>query len=142
MIDHMGISARDFEASRQFYDAALAPLGVVKVMEVTPEESGGYHAIGYGMEGKPSFWLSNDIQKIGAGGQRGTGIHIAFAAADRASVGAFYAAAIAHGGSDNGPPGIRSHYHPNYYAAFVFDPDGFNLEAVCHAPAQDASSDG
>ena len=141
MIDHMSISARDFEASRQFYDAALAPLGVVKDMEVKPEESGGYHGIGYGTEGKPFFWLSNDMRQTRPGGQRGAGIHIAFAAADRASVAAFYAAAIAHGGRDNGPPGIRAHYHPNYYAAFVLDPDSFNVEAVCHASGEDASSE-
>lgn len=134
MIDHLGITARDFEASRQFYDAALTPLGAVTVMEVTPEESGDYHGIGYGTEGKPTFWLSNHVRGSAGADQRGTGIHIAFVAPDRACVDAFYAAAIAHGGRDNGPPGLRTHYHPNYYAAFVFDPDGFNVEAVCHTP--------
>lgn len=134
MIDHLGISARDFVSSRQFYEAALTPLGVAKMMEVAPEESGGYHGIGYGKNGKPFFWLSNDFHKIATDGARGTGIHIAFAADDRAAVDAFYAAAIRHGGRDNGPPGIRAHYHPTYYAAFVLDPDGFNVEAVCHKP--------
>jgi catechol 2,3-dioxygenase-like lactoylglutathione lyase family enzyme len=128
MIDHMGIGARDFAVSKRFYDAALAPLGIAPVMEVTPEESGGYHGIGYGARGKPFFWLSN-------GEPRGAGIHIAFAADDRKAVDVFYAAALANGGRDNGAPGLRPHYHPDYYGAFVLDPDGINVEAVCHAPA-------
>mgnify|MGYP000398043866 CR=1 FL=1 len=127
MIDHIGIGASDFEASQRFYDAALSALGIGMMMEVTPEQSGGYHGVGYGAEGKPFFWLGND-------GPRGSGIHIAFAAASRAQVDAFYDAALKAGGTDNGPPGLRPHYHPNYYAAFVFDPDGINVEAVCHAP--------
>lgn len=134
MIDHMGIGARDFEASRRFYDAALTSLGFTTVMEVTPRETGGYHGVGYGKAGKPFFWLSNDVHQMASATARGTGIHIAFAADSRAAVDAFYAAAMAHGGRDNGPPGIRAHYHPNYYAAFTFDPDGFNVEAVCHKP--------
>lgn len=127
MIDHMGIGASDFETSRAFYEAALAPLGVKLVMEVTPEQSGGYHGLGLGRNGKPFFWLGN-------GGAKGTGGHIAFAADTRAEVDAFYAAAMANGGRDNGGPGLRPHYHPNYYGAFVFDPDGTNVEAVCHKP--------
>ncbi|MBD0415728.1 VOC family protein [Oryzicola mucosus] len=133
MIDHMGITATDFELSRRFYDAALEPLGLAGIMEVTPEESGGYHGIGYG-KGKPFFWLSNDRRPGERSAVTGTGIHIAFAAESRAAVDAFYAAAMAHGGQDNGAPGLRPHYHPNYYGAFVIDPDGFNVEAVCHAP--------
>ena len=128
MIDHMGVAASDFEKSRAFYDAALAAIGAEVVMEVTPEMTGGqYHGLGYGNRGKPDFWLSN-------GGPKGSGIHIAFTAATRAEVDAFHAAAMAAGGVDNGPPGIRAHYHPNYYGAFVFDPDGVNVEAVCHKP--------
>ncbi len=127
MIDHIGIGAGDFDASRRFYEAALAPLGMALVMEATPEMSGGYHGIGLGKDGKPSFWLSS-------GGSRGAGMHIAFTAGTRAQVDAFHAAAIEAGGRDNGPPGIRAHYHPNYYGAFVLDPDGINVEAVCHAP--------
>ncbi len=127
MIDHMGIGADDFDGSRRFYDAALAPLGMSVQMEVTPEESGGYHGVGYGKDGKPVFWVSN-------GGARGAGIHVAFAASSRAQVDAFYAAGLAAGGRDNGPPGLRPDYHPGYYAAFLFDPDGINVEAVCHAP--------
>lgn len=127
MIDHIGIGCGDFEASRRFYEAALSPLGIAKMMEVTPEMTGGYHGIGMGAEQKPFFWFGND-------GARGTGMHVAFTAETRAQVDAFYAAAMANGGRDNGPPGIRAHYHPNYYAAFVYDPDGINVEAVCHAP--------
>jgi len=126
MIDHIGIGAGDFEASRRFYLAALAPLGIGVMMEVTPEDSGGYHGLGLGKDGKPFFWLGNN-------GPRGSGIHIAFVASTRAEVDAFYAAAMAAGGRDNGAPGLRVHYHPNYYGAFVFDPDGINVEAVCHA---------
>lgn len=127
MIDHIGIGAVDFAASARFYAAALAPLGIGKMMEVTPEQSGGYHGIGYGKQGKPFFWLSN-------GEPRGAGIHLAFTANSRAEVDAFYAAAMAAGGHDNGAPGIRAHYHPDYYGAFVLDPDGINVEAVCHRP--------
>jgi catechol 2,3-dioxygenase-like lactoylglutathione lyase family enzyme len=127
MIDHMGIGCGDFDASRLFYEAALTPLGMTKVMEVTPEITGGYHGIGMGKDGHPFFWF-------GSGGARGTGMHVAFTADTRAQVDAFYEAAMANGGRDNGPPGIRAHYHPNYYGAFVYDPDGINVEAVCHAP--------
>jgi catechol 2,3-dioxygenase-like lactoylglutathione lyase family enzyme len=128
MIDHIGIGASDFAASKRFYDAALATLGIAIMMEVTPEQTGGFHGVGYGAQGKPFFWLSNDSP-------RGAGMHLAFAAPDRASVDAFHAAALAAGGKDHGAPGLRPHYHPNYYAAFVFDPDGINVEAVCHMPA-------
>jgi catechol 2,3-dioxygenase-like lactoylglutathione lyase family enzyme len=127
MIDHIGIGCGDFEASRRFYEAALEPLGISKMMEVTPEMTGGYHGIGMGAEQKPFFWFGND-------GSRGKGMHVAFSAQTRAQVDAFYAAAMANGGRDNGRPGIRAHYHPNYYAAFVYDPDGINVEAVCHTP--------
>jgi catechol 2,3-dioxygenase-like lactoylglutathione lyase family enzyme len=127
MIDHMGVGARDYPASRRFYDAALATLGFGPVMEMTAQQTGGYNGVGYGRDGKPSFWLSD-------GGSRGTGVHIAFVATNRAAVDAFYKAALEQGGRDNGPPGLRPHYHPNYYGAFVLDPDGINVEAVCHAP--------
>ncbi|UFN49635.1 VOC family protein [Roseomonas sp. OT10] len=127
MIDHVGIAATDFAASRRFYDAALAPLGIAVVMEVTPDQTGGFHSLGYGREGKPFFWLSS-------GGPRGAGMHVAFTAPDRATVRAFHAAALAAGGRDNGAPGLRPHYHPDYYGAFVLDPDGINVEAVCHRP--------
>jgi len=127
MLDHIGIAASNFGEARRFYDAALHALGYSVMMEVTPEQSGGYHGLGYGRDGKPSFWLGNS-------GPRGAGMHIAFVARDRAEVDAFYAAAIAAGGKDHGAPGLRAHYHPNYYGAFVLDPDGINVEAVCHLP--------
>ena len=127
MIDHIGIGASDFDASKRFYDASLATLDVTPMMEVMSEQTGGYHGIGYGKDGKPFFWLGDD-------GPRGPGVHIAFSAASRFQVDAFYQAALSAGGKDNGPPGLRPHYHPGYYTAFVIDPDGVNVEAVCHAP--------
>jgi catechol 2,3-dioxygenase-like lactoylglutathione lyase family enzyme len=128
ILDHIGLSVSDYARARSFYEQALAPLGISVMMEVTKEESGGYEGCGLGRDGKPSFWLS-------AGAKTTPHVHVAFAAEDRAAVDAFYAAAIAAGGKDNGPPGIRAHYHPNYYGAFVLDPDGHNIEAVCHKPA-------
>jgi catechol 2,3-dioxygenase-like lactoylglutathione lyase family enzyme len=136
MIDHIGLTVRDLKVSKAFYDAAFAPLGVEVVMSVTADETGSYDYLGYGpgadsrdiQAGKPSFWIG--------GGETLTGpMHVAFVAATRAQVDAFHAAALAAGGVDNGPPGVRPHYHPNYYGAFVLDPDGRNIEAVCHAPA-------
>ena len=130
MLDHIGLRAADYAHSRRFYEAALQPLGLELVMEVTAKQSGGsYEGAGFGRDGKPFFWLS-------AGGGAGASgpLHVAFAAADRASVDAFYHAALAAGGRSNGAPGVRTHYHPDYYAAFVFDPDGNNIEAVSHRP--------
>ena len=128
MLDHIGLTVSDFAKARAFFDAALAPLGVGVIMEVTPEQTGGTSHLGYGSEGRPYFW-------IGTGGQATGHVHVALTAQDRATVDAFHAAAMAAGGRDNGPPGIRAHYHPNYYGAFVLDPDGHNIEAVCHLPA-------
>lgn len=127
MLDHLGATVTDIDRSRRFYDAALAPLGISVIMEVTPEQTGGETHLGYGSGGKPYFW-------IGTGGAATGRMHVAFAVPTRAAVQAFYEAAMAAGGRDNGPPGIRPHYHPNYYGAFVLDPDGLNVEAVCHAP--------
>jgi catechol 2,3-dioxygenase-like lactoylglutathione lyase family enzyme len=123
MIDHMGITVCDFEASKAFYDKAMAPLGASLVMVVPTEFTGGVKIGGYGRD-RPSFWL-----REGKGQDRQ---HVAFAARSRAEVDAFHQEAIAAGGRDNGAPGLRPHYHPNYYGAFVFDPDGNNIEAVCH----------
>ena len=127
MIDHAGIAVRSFDEAKAFYDRALAPLGASLLMMVPPEHTGGVKVGGYGRDGKPCFWLHE-------GGHQDT-IHIAFAARDRREVDAFHAAALAAGGKDNGAPGLRPHYHPNYYGAFVLDPDGNNIEAVCHGPA-------
>jgi catechol 2,3-dioxygenase-like lactoylglutathione lyase family enzyme len=128
MIDHVGFAVSDFAKSRAFYLAALAPLGIAPVMDVTREESGDYDGTGFGSDGKPILW-------IGSGANASGHVHVAFAAKSRDAVDRFYAAALATGGRDNGAPGIREHYHPNYYGAFVLDPDGNNVEAVCHAPA-------
>jgi catechol 2,3-dioxygenase-like lactoylglutathione lyase family enzyme len=127
MLDHIGLSVADFDRATTFYRAALKPLGLGVVMEVTAEETGGDAHAGFGDEGKPFFW-------IGTGAKPRGGLHVAFAAPTRAAVDAFHAAALAAGGRDNGAPGLRPHYHPNYYGAFVFDPDGNNIEAVCHRP--------
>lgn len=127
MLDHVGISVHDVARSRAFYLAALAPLGYGILMEVSPP--GGHTYIGFGVvgSGKPDFWIGDAPVATGH-------LHVAFAAQDRAAVDAFYAAAIAAGARDNGAPGLRPHYHPDYYGAFVFDPDGLNVEAVCHLP--------
>jgi catechol 2,3-dioxygenase-like lactoylglutathione lyase family enzyme len=127
MIDHVGFKVADYAASKAFYERVLATLGYGLIMEVTPEMTGtdGHHA-GFGAAGKPDFWISN--------GATGGTVHVAVQAKSRADVDAFHAAALAAGGRDNGPPGIRAHYHPNYYGAFVLDPDGHNVEAVCHLP--------
>ena len=128
VIDHMGFGVSDYRRAIDFYERALAPLGISLVMRVTKEESGSYEGCGFGRNGKPSFWLSADRKTE-------PHLHVAFVADNRAAVDAFYAAALAAGGRDNGPPGVRAHYHPNYYGAFVLDPEGHNIEAVCHAPA-------
>jgi catechol 2,3-dioxygenase-like lactoylglutathione lyase family enzyme len=123
MIDHIGLSVSDYQSSKAFYLAALAPLGYELFREI-PEA--GPHA-GFGAGGKPDFWIT--------GGATATPpVHVAFAANDRATVRAFYEAARAAGARDNGPPGLRPEYHPSYYGAFVLDPDGHNVEAVCHRP--------
>jgi catechol 2,3-dioxygenase-like lactoylglutathione lyase family enzyme len=134
MIDHLGFNVSDVERSRVFYDKALAPLQIAVVMEVEPGAAGNAKPyLGYGkttdsrdiQAGKPSFW-------VGEGEQLGNRLHVAFLARDQAEVDAFYAAAMAAGGTDNGPPGPRPQYHPGYYGAFVLDPDGHNIEAVWH----------
>jgi catechol 2,3-dioxygenase-like lactoylglutathione lyase family enzyme len=127
MIDHLGFAVRDIDRAKAFYLTALKPLGIGILIEVTPKQSGGEAHIGFGANGKPFFWIG--------GGQAVQGpVHIAFDAPNRATVDAFHQAALAAGGEDNGAPGIRAHYHPNYYGAFVFDLDGHNIEAVCHLP--------
>jgi catechol 2,3-dioxygenase-like lactoylglutathione lyase family enzyme len=128
MIDHIGFPVSDYARAKAFYERALAPLGYGVVMELGTELTGGPPTVGFGIAGKPDFW-------IGGGVGLDKPLHVAFAARDRATVDAFHAAALAAGAKDNGPPGLRPHYHPNYYGAFVRDPDGHNIEAVCHAPA-------
>jgi len=128
MLDHVGFSVSNYQRSKEFYARALAPLGYVLIMEVGAERTeAGHPAAGFGAGGKPDFW-------IGGEGGLNRVVHVAFLAKDRASVDAFHRAALAAGGKDNGAPGLRPHYHPNYYGAFALDPDGHNIEAVCHAP--------
>jgi catechol 2,3-dioxygenase-like lactoylglutathione lyase family enzyme len=126
MIDHTGIFVTDPAKSTAFYDAVFGALGGKLLMTVPPEHTDGKLYVGYGRH-KPDFWLSEAAEA-------GPGRHYAFSASSRAEVDAFYKAAMAAGGRDNGGPGIRAHYHPDYYGAFVIDPDGNNIEAVCHRP--------
>jgi len=118
MIDHVGIKVKNYQKSKAFYLAALAPLGYKAVKEF------GEMAAGFGADGKPDLWIG--VAETAAGS------HIALEARDRAAVDAFFKAAISAGAKDNGGPGLRAHYHPTYYAAFVIDPDGHNIEVVCH----------
>jgi len=127
MIDHIGFPVADYAKSKAFYLKALAPLGYALIMEVQQDQHDS-PAAGFGAAGKPDFW-------IGGEGGLNRAVHIAIAAKDRGAVDAFYRAALAAGGTGNGAPGLRPHYHPNYYGAFVLDPDGHNVEAVCHGPA-------
>ncbi len=120
IIDHMGLSVSNAEKGQTFYAAALAPLRIGKIME----HDGWF---GFGRDGSPEFWF-------GEGGPAQRPMHIAFRAENRQQVRDFYDAALAAGGKDNGAPGLREEYHPTYYGAFIIDPDGHNIEAVCHAP--------
>ena len=119
MLDHVGLNVSDIERSKAFYAKALAPLGYSIFKDL------GKH-VGFGTE-QPDFWVSER-------GQPATEVHVCFRSPDRATVDAFYEAALAAGGSDNGPPGLRPIYHEQYYGAFVLDPDGNNVEAACHIP--------
>ncbi len=120
MFDHVGFGVSDYTKSRAFFLRALAPLGVTVVME-------GPYGVGLGQKNKPSLWLHQSSGKPAP-------LHLAFAAATRKEVDLFYRAALEAGGTDNGAPGLRPHYHANYYGAFVIGPDGHNVEAVCHKP--------
>jgi catechol 2,3-dioxygenase-like lactoylglutathione lyase family enzyme len=122
MLDHLGFNVSDYERSKAFYEEALAPLGIELLME--PVEGVG----GFGEGQKPYFWIAT------RGPAPQTAVHVAFDADDRGTVDDFHAAALAAGGTDNGAPGVRELYHPHYYGAYVLDPDGNNVEAVCHRP--------
>ena len=117
MIDHVSVRVKDFGKAKQFYLAALGPLGYQLIADFGK-------AGGFGEGGKPDFWVGEREEVVSS--------HIAFAAKDRKAVDAFHQAAIAAGGKDNGKPGVREHYHKNYYAAFIYDLDGNNIEVVCH----------
>ena len=126
MIDHVGLAVTDYRRSFDFYSAALAPLGYALVEEHDRNA-------GFGPPGKPLFWLHHQPD-------RPSRTHVAFVAANRADVRGFYEAALAAGAADNGAPGLRTIYHPHYYGAFVIDPDGNNVEAVCHLPDPDGDT--
>ena len=130
MLDHLGVSVSDLQRSKDFYEAALRPLGIGVMMEVGAEQTGGDAHVGFGAT-RPQFWIGT--------GRGAAAVHVAFAAENRAVVDAFHDAALAAGGRDNGGPGLRPHYHADYYGAFVLDPDGNNVEAVCHR-AEEARS--
>jgi catechol 2,3-dioxygenase-like lactoylglutathione lyase family enzyme len=122
MLDHVGFPVSDYARSKAFYEKALAPLGITLMIEPMGQ------AAGFGKDGKPFFWLETRSSAV-------QDVHVAFAVDDRATVDAFHAAALEAGGTDNGAPGVREIYHPNYYGGYVLDPDGNNVEAVCHRPA-------
>jgi catechol 2,3-dioxygenase-like lactoylglutathione lyase family enzyme len=122
VLDHVGINISDYDRSREFYEQALAPLGFSLLMEPIPRTGG------FGSDGKPWFWISEERKPVTENA------HVAFAVADRGTVDAFHTAALEAGGTDNGAPGVREIYHPTYYGAYVLDPDGNNVEAVCHKP--------
>lgn len=126
MLDHIGVDVSDLERSRAFYETALAPLGYRVIQDLTAQQTGANAIAMFGIEA-PEFVIAEDRAP-------GLGNHIAFQAESRAAVDAFHAAALKAGGRDNGGPGLRPNYGATYYAAFVFDPDGLNIEAVCHAP--------
>lgn len=129
ILDHISLTVSDYPRSKAFYEKALRPLGIAPIMEFGL-------SCGFGRDGMPEFWIGQgpasfqkpeQLEKI-------TPSHVAFTTSKRADVEAFYAAAIAAGGKDFGAPGVRPHYHPNYYGAFVLDPDGHDIEAVYHGP--------
>jgi len=127
MLDHVSLGVSDLERSRRFYDGVLRPLGLVRTVDFEKRGSDyGAMAAQWGVE----LTITKERRASPA-----AGMHLCFRAPDRASVQAFHAAALALGGVDDGPPGERPQYHPDYYAAFVVDPDGHRIEAVCHAPA-------
>ncbi|WP_279357039.1 VOC family protein [Methylobacterium indicum] len=129
MLDHLAIDVSDLARSRRFYAAALAPLGYAICREQGSAVGFGVgEGTGRSLDPGGDFWIAE-------GARPAPHIHFAFSAGSRAAVDAFHAAALAAGGEDNGPPGLRARYHPDYYAAFVIDPDGYNVEAVCHAAA-------
>ena len=117
MIDHVGLCVTEYANSKEFFEEALRPLGYSLIMEF-----GGTSA-GFGVKGKPDFWISQG---------RTAPVHVAIQSPNRATVDAFHKAGLAAGGRDNGAPGLRPEYHPSYYGAFILDPDGNNIEAVCH----------
>jgi len=133
MIDHVSIGVSDLKKAREFYDIVFLALSYVRVHDVEIPGQGPV-AHGYGETGAQArFWIGVP-DRIDAAANRSGGTHFAFQAKSRLEVDAFYLAALRGGAKDNGAPGIRAHYHPNYYGAFAFDPDGNKIEACCHSP--------
>lgn len=130
MLDHVTLTVTDYSRSKVFYERLLAPLGIKLISEF-----GAYG--GFGLQSRAIFWIGGKSPDFWTAAHRpgASPVHVAFNARDRATVDAFYVAGIAAGAKDNGPPGPRALYHPHYYGAFVLDPDGNNIEAVCHSPA-------
>jgi catechol 2,3-dioxygenase-like lactoylglutathione lyase family enzyme len=126
MLDHVDFAVRDLALSRKFYTAALAPLGIRPLLETDRED--GRQGTGFARGDIAQFY-------IGGGKPADGRLHVAFAAPSRAAVDEFHQAALAAGGADRGQPGLRPHYHQHYYAAYVIDPDGHVVEAVCRLPA-------
>jgi catechol 2,3-dioxygenase-like lactoylglutathione lyase family enzyme len=131
MLDHMTFRVADIERTRSFYAAALAPLGYQQRVNLAFD---GVHVVGFGVGDKVDTWFADGPSPHG-GHPVTTGCHLARSAPDRAAVDAFHAAALAAGGRANGPPGVRAMYRPHDHGAFVIDPDGNNIETVCHQPA-------
>jgi catechol 2,3-dioxygenase-like lactoylglutathione lyase family enzyme len=132
ILDHIEFAVADAERSRRFYEGALRPFGMTVIIRVGPERTRtGGTRYGLGRHSYPRIWFHD-------GEGSGSPMHLALAATERRIVDAFYAAALTAGGTDNGPPGVRERYHPNYYAAFVLDPDGNNIEGVCQVPDREA----
>jgi catechol 2,3-dioxygenase-like lactoylglutathione lyase family enzyme len=127
MIDHTGVAVSDMKKSKAFYSKALSAIGYGLLAEFPASITGSGDVAGFGEPPKPDFWIHQASPNKPP-------IHVAFRVTTRAQVDAFYKAGLAAGGRDNGAPGVRPHYHPNYYGAFVLDPDGHNIEAVCHMP--------
>jgi catechol 2,3-dioxygenase-like lactoylglutathione lyase family enzyme len=127
MIDHTGVSVSDFAKSKEFYTKTLAAIGYALLLEFPASVTGHTDVAGFGESPKPDFWVSKGVPNHPP-------MHVAFRVTSRKQVDAFYQAAMAAGGRDNGAPGVRPHYHEHYYGAFVLDPDGHNVEAVCHSP--------
>ena len=129
MIDHTGLTVSDFETSKAFYSAALQPIGYELLLEFPAAVTGHSDVAGFGERPKADFWINRGTPNKPA-------LHIAFRVNRRSLVDAFYNAALAAGGRSNGAPGPRPHYHADYYGAFVLDPDGHNIEVVCHEPVR------
>ncbi len=128
MLDHVGLHVSDFARAKDFYRKALAAIGYQLIAEFSAEVTGSTAVAGFGDPPKPDFWIHSAAQ----GARTAPAAHVAFRVPTKKLVDEFHAAAIAAGGRDNGAPGPRPHYHADYYGAFVLDPDGHNIEAVCH----------